>query len=86
MRQFLFIFSFAIISLFSFSKNIEGKWKFDYILPDSVVTGENLKPISEGDAIQINKDGSFPDYNTSNTQLSINVPAEELTRNWTEMS
>ena len=59
MKRFFLIFSFAIISLFSFSQSIEGEWNFDYILADSIETGENLKPISEGDFMQINEDGSF---------------------------
>ena len=59
MKRFFFIFSFTIISLFSFSQSIEGKWNFDYILPETIEIGENLKPISDGDAMQINADGSF---------------------------
>jgi hypothetical protein len=46
MKRSFLIFSFAIISLFSFSQNIEGKWNFDYILPETIEIGENLKPIS----------------------------------------
>ena len=59
MKRFFFIFSFTIISLFSFAQSIEGKWNFDYILPEETEIGENLKPISDGDAMQINTDGSF---------------------------
>ena len=36
MKRLFLIFSFSIISLFSFSQSIEGEWSFDYILPDSV--------------------------------------------------
>ena len=68
MKRFFLIFSFAIISLFSFSQNIEGKWNFDYILPETIEIGENLKPISDGDAMQINTDGSFH-YKISEAEL-----------------
>ncbi|MGY8989380.1 MAG: hypothetical protein ACKVJA_03890, partial [Flavobacteriales bacterium] len=44
---------------FSFSQEIIGEWDFDFILADSTESGENLKPISEGDAMQINEDGTF---------------------------
>ena len=56
-KYFLFIFLF--FTSFSFSQEIIGEWDFDYILPDSVDSGENLKPISEGDVMQINEDGTF---------------------------
>ena len=68
MKRFSLIFSFAIISLFSFSQSIEGKWNFDYILPETIEIGENLKPISDGDAMQINADGSFH-YKISEAEL-----------------
>ncbi len=68
MKRFFFIFSFTIISLFSFAQSIEGKWNFDYILPEETETGENLKPISDGDAMQINTDGSFH-YKISKAKL-----------------
>ena len=59
MRKIFLLITFCILSIFSFSQDIVGKWSFDYILPDSVETGGNLKPISEGDCMQINEDGSF---------------------------
>ncbi|MEE2700273.1 MAG: nucleoside transporter C-terminal domain-containing protein [Bacteroidota bacterium] len=59
MKQLSLICVFAIITLFSNSQNIEGEWDFDYILPDSVKTGENLKPISAEDKMQIGADGTF---------------------------
>ena len=68
MKRFFFIFSFTIISLFSFAQSIEGKWNFDYILPEKTEIGENLKPISDGDAMQINADGSFH-YKISKAEL-----------------
>ncbi len=65
-KKILFIFLF--ITSFSFSQEIVGKWDFDYILPDTIETGENLKPISESDAMQINDDGSFH-YEISEAEL-----------------
>ena len=59
MRKFYLFLIFCIFSTLSFSQNIVGEWDFDYILPDSIETGENLKPISGGDAMKINDDGSF---------------------------
>ncbi|MBT6814976.1 MAG: Na+ dependent nucleoside transporter, partial [Flavobacteriales bacterium] len=56
-KYFLFIFLF--FTSFSFSQEIIGTWDFDYILPDSTESGENLKPISENDVMHINEDGSF---------------------------
>ena len=45
MRKIFLLITLCILSIFSFSQDIVGKWSFDYILPDSVETGENLKPI-----------------------------------------
>ena len=59
MRKLFLLITFFTLSIFSFSQDIVGKWSFDYILADSAETGENLKPISEGDFMQINEDGSF---------------------------
>jgi CNT family concentrative nucleoside transporter len=59
MREIFLLITFFTLSIFSFSQDIVGKWNFDYILADSIETGENLKPISEGDFMQINKGGSF---------------------------
>lgn len=59
MKRLFLICFFAIIAFFSFSQNIEGSWRFDYILPDTIETGENLKPITAEDKMQINGDGSF---------------------------
>ena len=59
MRKIFLLITFCSLSIFSFSQDIVGKWSFDYILADSAETGENLKPISEGDFMQINEDGSF---------------------------
>ena len=65
-KYFLFIFLFS--TSFSFSQEIIGEWDFDYILPDSTESGENLKPISENDVMQINEDGSFH-YEIANADL-----------------
>ncbi len=59
MRKAYLFLIFCSLSIFSFSQDIVGRWDFDYILLDTIETGENLKPISEGDAMQINEDGSF---------------------------
>ncbi len=59
MKRLFLICFFAIIAFFSFSQNIEGNWRFDYILPDTIETGENLKPIAAEDEMQIKGDGSF---------------------------
>ena len=64
-----FFFIFLSFTLFSSSQEITGKWNFDYILLDSLDYGENLKEISEGDFMQINKDGTFA-YELKNIELS----------------
>ncbi|MBT4737908.1 MAG: hypothetical protein HOO15_01680, partial [Flavobacteriales bacterium] len=66
-KYFLFIFLF--FTSFSFSQEIIGTWDFDYILPDSVESGKNLKIISDGDAMQINEDGTFS-YELQEIKLS----------------
>ena len=53
----LILFFFSVFTLSSFGQNIEGNWKFDFILPDTLEIGENLKPISENDEMIIYKDG-----------------------------
>lgn len=65
-KYFLFIFLF--FTSFSFSQKIIGTWNFDYILADSLDSGENLKSISEDDVMQINEDGSFH-YEITNADL-----------------
>ena len=59
MKKKCLLIAFLAIASFSFSQNISGTWNFQSILPDSIQTGENLKVISDGDAMQINEDGSF---------------------------
>ena len=72
MRKILLLISFFTLSIFSFSQDIIDKWNFDYILADSAETGENIKPISEGDFMQINSDGSF-NYTLAAIPLEANV-------------
>ena len=71
MKQLLLIWFFAIFTFFSFSQNIEGEWQFDYILPDSVENGKNLKPISKNDKMKICSDGTFY-YNIKKINLIAN--------------
>jgi CNT family concentrative nucleoside transporter len=54
----LFIASLFFTSL-AFPQNITCKWNFKSILPDSIENGVGIKVISDGDAMQINEDGSF---------------------------
>mgnify|MGYP001353348297 FL=1 len=58
MKKIIFLI-FYVFSLSSFGQNIEGNWKFDYILPETQEIGENLKPVTENDEMNINEDGSF---------------------------
>tara|TARA_B100001758_G_scaffold247959_1_gene269193 strand:+ start:19072 stop:20724 length:1653 start_codon:yes stop_codon:yes gene_type:complete len=62
----LFMFSFV-----AFSQNIIGTWNFDYILPDTIKTGNNLKPISNEDVMEIHSDGSF-NYAIAEAKLIAN--------------
>ena len=55
----LILFIFYVFSLSSFGQNIEGNWKFDFILPETQEIGENLKPVTENDEMILNEDGSF---------------------------
>ena len=64
----IILFFFSFFSLICFGQNIEGNWKFDFILPDTLQTGENLKPISENDEMTLNEDGSF-DYEIKQINL-----------------
>jgi len=49
------LFSFNII----IAQNIAGEWLFESILLEDDYAQENLKPVSQGDFMSINKDGSF---------------------------
>ena len=59
MKKTYLLIAFLMFTISSFSQNIIGKWHFHAILPDSIQTGKNLKVISNGDAMQINEEGSF---------------------------
>ena len=59
MKKIYLLIVFFGIAFFAFSQNISGKWNFQSILPDTINAGENLKNISDGDAMRINEDGSF---------------------------
>ena len=63
-------FFFSVFTLSSFGQNIEGNWKFDFILPDTLEIGENLCSISENDEMIIYEDGSF-DYEIQQINLKV---------------
>ena len=67
-KNCLLVITYLLFSFFSFSQDICGIWDFKSILADSVETGANLKNISNGDCMQINKDGSF-NYKLINENL-----------------
>ena len=58
MKKILLFFC-SLFTLSCFGQNIEGNWKFDFILPDTLQTGENLRPISENDEMILSEDSSF---------------------------
>ena len=55
---------------FALGQSIEGEWSFNYILPDSITQGENLKPISSDDKMFISNDGTFH-YKIKKLQIYI---------------
>jgi len=59
MNKIFFFIIFVLCSLFTFSQNIEGKWLFESIRYEIDSTEKDLQPISDGDFMQINEDGSF---------------------------
>ncbi len=68
MRKYYLIITFLFVAISSFSQDIIGDWNFFSILPETMETGEDLKPISDGDVMQINEDGSFH-YEITNADL-----------------
>ena len=58
MKKILFLLC-LYIHFFALGQSIEGEWSFNYILPDSITQGENLKPISSDDKMFISNDGTF---------------------------
>ena len=71
MKNIFLLILFSILTSLSFSENISGRWVFESILSDSINQEENVKQISEGDYMQINKDGSF-NYSLSAIPLEAN--------------
>jgi len=67
MKKNLFLLCFYI-QFFALGQSIEGEWSFNYILPDSITQGENLKPISSDDKMFISNDGTFH-YKIKNANL-----------------
>ena len=52
-------------------QNIEGKWFFKSILSDSLISSENLKPISQGDYMLLDTNAKFT-YHLSELGLLAN--------------
>tara|TARA_B100001142_G_C14314307_1_gene647869 strand:+ start:88 stop:1767 length:1680 start_codon:yes stop_codon:yes gene_type:complete len=59
MREFCLMILFCICTFQSISQNINGEWGFDYIRYDTILEGDNLKPISDDDFLKISEDGKF---------------------------
>ena len=58
MKKILFLLC-LYTQFFALGQSIEGEWSFNYILPDSITQGENLKPISSNDKMFFSNDGIF---------------------------
>ena len=58
MKKILFLLC-LYTQFFALGQSIEGEWSFNYILPDSITQGENLKPISNNDKMFFSNDGIF---------------------------
>ena len=58
MKKILFLLC-LYTQFFALGQSIEGEWSFNYILPDSITQGVNLKPISSDDKMFISNDGTF---------------------------
>ena len=59
MSKIYIILALLTVSFTSFSKEIVAKWNFHTITSDSSKNSENIKVISNSDAMYINMDGSF---------------------------
>lgn len=68
MRKFYFLIFVSFLSIPTVSQDIIGNWNFNFILPDTVEFGENLKPLSSDDKMQINADFTF-NYEISEANL-----------------
>ena len=69
MRKSYLLFLVSFLSITTLSQDIIGNWNFNFILPDTLEVGENLKPISDDDQMQINEDGTFS-YELQEIELS----------------
>lgn len=58
MKKILFLLC-LYTQFFALGQSIVGEWSFNYILPDSITNGENLKPISNDDKIFFSNEGTF---------------------------
>ena len=87
MNKIFFFIIFVLCSLFTFSQNIEGKWLFESIRFENDTTGQDLKPIADGDFMLINEDGTF-EYALSAVPLKANgnwtLNKSALSFNYTE--
>ena len=87
MNKIFFFIIFVLCSLFTFSQNIEGKWLFESIRYEIDSTGNDLKPIADGDFMLINEDGTF-EYSLSVVPLKANgswkLNKSTLSFNYTE--
>ena len=68
MRKFYLLIFVSFLSIPSVSQDIIGNWNFNFILPDTLEFGENLKPLSSDDKMQINADFTF-NYEISEANL-----------------
>ena len=71
MRKFYLLLFVSFLSITTLSQDIIGNWNFNFILPDTLEVGENLKPISDDDKMQINADFTF-NYEISEVNLVAN--------------
>ena len=87
MNKIYFFIIFVLCSLFTFSQTIEGKWLFESIRYEIDSTGKDLKPITDGDFMLINEDGTF-EYALSAVPLKANgswkLNSSTLSFNYTE--
>ncbi|HIE73641.1 MAG TPA: Na+ dependent nucleoside transporter [Flavobacteriales bacterium] len=87
MNKIYFFIIFVLCSLFTFSQTIEGKWLFESIRYEIDSTGKDLKPITDGDCMFINEDGTF-NYALSAVPLKANgswkLNSSTLSFNYTE--
>ena len=68
MKRFLLLFYFLFTLNFVIGQNVEGKWFFESIRFEIDSTGNDLKPITEGDFMLLNANGLF-EYKLSKVPL-----------------